>query len=73
MNECKPLISGTAEQVAIAADAIRNIIEDGDKARGPRYGDRDDGYGDQDANAGQGLTLAHFPAQPEPFLTQNTP
>ena len=23
--------------------------------------------------AGQGLTLAHFPAQPEPFLTQNTP
>jgi hypothetical protein len=22
---------------------------------------------------GQGLTLVHFPAQPEPFLTQNTP
>jgi len=21
----------------------------------------------------QGLTLVHFPAQPEPFLTQNTP
>jgi hypothetical protein len=23
--------------------------------------------------AGQGLTLVHFPAQPELFLTQNTP
>ena len=22
---------------------------------------------------GQGLTLVHFSAQPEPFLTQNTP
>ena len=24
-------------------------------------------------DAGQGLTLVHFSAQPEPFLTQNTP
>ena len=25
------------------------------------------------AGAGQGLTLVHFSAQPEPFLTQSTP
>jgi hypothetical protein len=25
------------------------------------------------AGGGQGLTLVHFSAQPEPFLTQNTP
>jgi hypothetical protein len=25
------------------------------------------------AHGGQGLTHVHFPAQPEPFLTQNAP
>ena len=75
-EEC--VISGTAEQVAIAADAIRDIIEEGDKARGPRYGDRDDGYGDRDDNDGYNdqrgrergeMTEEVIPVQPDAFGT----
>ena len=35
--------------------------------------DLSDEEDDADAGPGQGLTLVHFSAQPEPSLTQNTP
>ena len=53
MDECKPLILGSADQAMGAEAASRG-------AAAP-------------AGQRQGLTLVHFSAQSEPYLTRNTP
>jgi len=55
------------------ASIIRRALHEGAQAgRGDGRG-RGVHQGGREAHGGQGLTLVHFSAQLEPFLTQSTP